>query len=78
MKPGGKRRAPTLSNESPWRVRGTNYVLGFDFENRFRRREDAERFVELRRQSTGGRVGEVWTVERQFGGAWLPADGRKP
>jgi hypothetical protein len=47
MKPRPTRRAPTLSNESPWRVRGTNYVGGYDFENRFRRREDAERSVEL-------------------------------
>jgi len=77
MKPGPKRGTPTISNESPWRVRGVNYVGGYDFENRFRRREDAERFIEIRRRSIGGRVGEEWTVERQFGGVWLRADGRR-
>jgi hypothetical protein len=59
---------------NPWRVRSTNYIQGFEGASYFRCREDAERFVEIRKRSVTGGIGEVWTVEYQVGGAWLCAD----
>jgi len=59
---------------SRWRVRAANRIYGFTGTSYFCCREDVERFIENRKRSVTGGVGEVWTVEYEFGGAWLCAD----
>jgi hypothetical protein len=77
VKPPPKRRAPTLANDCAWRVTARNHVLGASVTCDFRTKESAERYVELRKSSVTGRIGEDWMLQRRFGNLWLRADGKR-